>query len=104
MCSTLMLLIYWGDDTVDSATCKIHSQLHDVTDLFGDQMGYTTETGERGLKVWAKGASKTALKHGSDKFMESISHCIAKRHLFNGALNRVRRKQATLSSSSPDHG
>jgi hypothetical protein len=55
--------IYKGDDTVDSDSGKLHSQLHDNTRLFGDQMGHNTSTGERGLKDWAKMASNTALRH-----------------------------------------
>jgi hypothetical protein len=53
-------IIYRGDNTVDSATCKLHSQLHETTEYYGDQMGHTSKTGKWGLKVWAKGASKMA--------------------------------------------
>ena len=94
-------IIYRGDNTVDSATCKLHSQLHDTTEYFGDQMGHNSETGERGLKVWAKGASKTALKHGSDKFTQSTSDRVGETLLLNCALDHVRRKLARHAVSLP---
>jgi hypothetical protein len=95
-------IIYWGDNTLDSATCKLHSQLHDTTEYYGDQMGHNSEMCERGLKVCAKGASKTALKHGSDKFRQSTSDRIGKMLLLNCVLDRVKRKQAQHSASSPN--
>jgi hypothetical protein len=67
-------------------------------------MGHNSEMGEWGLKVWAKGASKMALKHGSDKFMPSTSDCIGKMLLLNCVLDHIRRKQAQHSASSPNAG
>ena len=57
-------IIYRGDDTVDCATCKIHSHLHLSADIenFGHPMNWEAGKGERGLKVWAKMASCTAQK------------------------------------------
>jgi hypothetical protein len=96
-------IIYRGDNTVlDSATCKLHLQLHDTTEYYSDQMGHNSEMGERGLKVWAKGASKKALKHSSDKFTQSMLDRIGKMLLLNCALDHVRRKQAQHSASSPN--
>jgi hypothetical protein len=59
-------IIYRGDDSVDTDTCKIHSQLHHSYTIarFGDPMQYNTEVGERGLREWAKRLARTALKHG----------------------------------------
>jgi hypothetical protein len=58
-------IIYRGDDTVNADTCKIHTQLHNRWPhaYFGDLMQYNTAMGERGLKVWAKCFSQTAVKH-----------------------------------------
>jgi hypothetical protein len=57
-------ILYRGDDTCDTNTCKIHTQLHNSQShhYFGDLMQYSTAMGERGLKVWAKGMSQMALK------------------------------------------
>ena len=94
-------ILYRGDGGCDSATCKTHSQLHDASHYFGDPMQYNSETGERGLKTWAKGASKTALKHGNDKFTHSTSERVGERLLLNGAADRIRRKQAKLQPEKP---
>jgi hypothetical protein len=52
-------ILYQGDNTINSNTCKIHIQLHNrqMLDYFGDHMQTNTAMGEQGLKVWAKGAS-----------------------------------------------
>jgi len=61
-------VVYRGDDSVDSNTCKIHSQLHThVIDYFGNPMQYNTETGEHGLKDWAKGVSRMALPQAQER-------------------------------------
>jgi hypothetical protein len=67
-------IIYRGDDSVDTDTCKMHSQLHTDYKYFGGLMQYNTETGERGLKTWAKKMAKSALKHGRDVFTHSMSN------------------------------
>jgi hypothetical protein len=46
--------------------------------------------GERGLKVWAKGASQTALKHGKDKFTYSTSIRVGKRMLLDAITDCLR--------------
>ena len=85
-------IIYHGDDSVDTDTCKIHSQLHHSYTIarFGDPMQYNTEVGERGLREWAKRLARTALKHGRDKFTESTSDRVKERLLFNTAADRAR--------------
>lgn len=96
-------ILYRGDDTVDSATCKLHSQLHtNLIDYFGDLMQYNTETGERGLKTWAKFVSRTALKHGRDEFTHSTSKRVAERLLFNKAGGQMGRNQEQEALNSPD--
>lgn len=94
-------ILYRGDGSCDSGTCKAHSQLHDSSQYLGDPMQYNSETGERGLKTWAKGASKTALRHGNDKFTHSTSDRVGERLLLNGAADRVRRKEAKLTPTPP---
>jgi len=79
-------ILYRGDDSVDSDTCKIHSQLHTyLIELFGNLMQYNTETGERGLKFWGKGPARTALKNGRDVFTHSTSNRVAEWILLNKA-------------------
>ena len=90
-------LIYRGDDTVDSATGKLHTQLHDTSDSIGDPMGHNSATGERGLKDWAKGAGRTALKHGDAKFTQSTSDRVGERLLVKRSMDLVSRKE-----TSPD--
>jgi hypothetical protein len=86
-------IIYRGDDTIDRATCQLHSQLHYQTHQFGDQMGHNSATGEQGLKDWAKIRSKTALKHGRNKFTQSTSSRVSKSLLVRCALNQASRTQ-----------
>jgi hypothetical protein len=78
-------IVYRGDDTVDSDTCKIHTQLHNdrIHKFFGDTMQYNMAMGERGLKVWAKRVSKTAPKQGRDKFTFTTSVRVGERMLLN---------------------
>jgi len=80
-------ILYHGDSSVDSKTCKIHSQFHgaDATEYFGNLMQYNTETGEWGLKDWAKGVLRTALKHGRDEFTHSTSKRVGERLLLLAA-------------------
>ena len=68
-------IVYRGDSTTDSDTCKIHSQLHvsRLLGYFGDLMQYNSSTGERGLKDWANRVSRTARKQGIDAFTEDTT-------------------------------
>jgi hypothetical protein len=50
-------------------------------------MQYSTAMGERGLKVWAKGMSQTALKQGIEKFTYSTSSRVGKRMLLETIAN-----------------
>jgi hypothetical protein len=93
-------VLYHGDNSIDSATCKLHSQLHDQTQQFGDQMGHNSATGERGLKDWAKFRSKTALKHGHDKFTQSTSSRVSESLLVNRVLDQASRVQDLSSIST----
>jgi hypothetical protein len=70
-------IIYRGDDSVDTDTCKMHYK------YFGGLMQYNMETGERGLKTWAKKMAKTALKHGRDVFTHSTSNQVGEMLLLN---------------------
>ncbi len=45
--------------------------------------------GERGLKIWAKGASRTAIKQGRDKFTYSASTRVDERMLLNTVIDRL---------------
>ena len=88
-------IIYRGDDSVDSDTCKIHTQLHNRRShaYFGDLMQYNSAIGERGLKVWAKRVSQTALKHGRDKFTYSTSSRVGERMLLDTITDRLRMQE-----------
>jgi hypothetical protein len=74
-------ILYMGDDTCDTNTCKIQTQLHNSRShcYFGDLMQYSTAMGERDLKVWAKGVSQAILKQGIHKFTYSTSSRVAER-------------------------
>jgi hypothetical protein len=69
-------ILYRGDETCNTNTCKIHTQLHNSWShcYFGELMQYSTAMGEHCLKVWAKGISQTALKQGIDKFTYNLHH------------------------------
>ena len=84
-------ILYRGNDTCDTDTCKIHTQLHNSQShcYFGDLMQYSTAMGERGLKVWAKGILQTALKQGIDKFTYSTSSCVRERMLLKTIANQL---------------
>ena len=62
--------VYRGDGTVDSQTGKIHSQLRLIhcVDDYGCPMQWDAGKCERGLKIWAKKASRTARKDGIKTF------------------------------------
>jgi hypothetical protein len=78
-------ILYQGDNTIDCDTCKIHTQLHNhqMLGYFGNHMQTNTAMGERSLKVWAKGASRTALKHGKGKFTYSTLMRVGERMLLD---------------------
>jgi hypothetical protein len=50
-------ILYRGNNTCDTDTCKIHTQLHNSWShcYFCDLMQYSIAMGKCGLKVWAKG-------------------------------------------------
>jgi len=85
-------ILYRGDDSIDSDSGKIHTQLHNkwLHEYFGDLMQYNTSMGERGLKAWAKAISQTALKHGRDKFTHSTSMRIGEKMLLDTITDRLR--------------
>jgi hypothetical protein len=95
--------IMMADDTVDTDTCKIHTQWH-TNRYFGGPMQSNTETGERGLKTWAKKVARTALKHRRDVFTQSTSNRVGEMLLLNTASELVMRKQVKktkVSTSGP---
>ena len=76
---------YRGDASVDTDTCKIHCFLHLLmnTSKYGDPMQYESGKGERGLKEWAKGVSRTAQKTGLDIFIYQTVMRVADRLLIS---------------------
>jgi len=97
-------VIYRGDDTVDSATCKHHTQMRDQTEQFGDQMGLDTGVGERGLRDWAKGASQTAVKNGIEIFTQSTAERVSEETLLRRAYQEAVRNVPKPLSSAPLDG
>ena len=99
--------VYRGDTSTDSDTCKMHSQLHvkRMIDYFGDLMQYNSGTGERGLKDWAKGASRTARKRGIEAFTEDttkrVCEAILLKHLSESVLGDLSNNE---SSRDTAHG
>jgi len=57
--------VYRGDGSLDNATCKFHChfQTCKVVPIYGDPSQYEAGSCERGLKTWAKKASRTAQKN-----------------------------------------
>jgi len=57
--------LYRGDNTLDMLTCKIHChhQTCSAIPVYGDPSQYEAGSCERGLKTWAKRASRTAQKN-----------------------------------------
>jgi hypothetical protein len=51
--------------------------------FLGPASGFSTETGERGLKAWAKQPSKTAQKRGDSVFSKQVCERIHERILIN---------------------
>ena len=99
--------VYRGDKTTDSDTCKLHSQLHlrRMLERFGDLMQYNSSTGERGLKDWAKGASRTARKRGIEAFTEDtskrVSETILLKHI-SDALQRESKGRPDVTTAEND--
>lgn len=102
-------LVYRGDSTVDADTPKVHAQLHIVRmlKLFGDLMQHDMHMGERGLKEWAKGMSRMALKHGVDKFTYSTAQRIGEKLLLEKTNDIIKelnsKKTHVLDESSTKH-
>ena len=73
-------------------------------------MGYDAGTGERNLKRWAKGVSKTARKCGQAMFMEQTASrvterlVIAKAMFFIEASNGLRKKSKNQSHRKLHNG
>jgi len=81
-------IIYRGDSTIDCNTGKIHSHLHLADDirLYGHPMNWECSKGERGLKTWAKTASKTAQKQNLGTFMQQTATRVWESLLLRNAL------------------
>ena len=95
-------IMYRGDTSTDSDTCKLHSQLHvsRMLEYFGDLMQYNSSTGERGLKDWAKGVSRTARKRGIDAFTEDTTKRVTEAILLKHLSDAVLRDDANSSGST----
>ena len=93
--SALVNGFYRGDNTVDTGTCKVHSHLHLPQDCFeyGSPMNYDAALGERGLKFWAKGPSRTARKCGETTFITQTSSRISDHQLLSKAFSLLQKKQ-----------
>ena len=79
--------IYHGDNSEDSATCKIHLHFHCPENSFhiGAFHNYDAGKGEWGLKTWAKAAAKTAQKRGQDVFLGQTVSRIRDKNLLQKA-------------------
>jgi hypothetical protein len=99
-------VIYRGDDSVDCNTCKMHAHLHLSEDIdeYGHPMNWEAGKGERGLKVWAKLASRTALKQSISVF----THQTALRVSEDALLSKMKsllpvRKATTVQTERPSN-
>ena len=75
-----------GDNTNRWCLQKMLELVHFLEDVlsYGPASGFSTETGERGLKDWAKAPSKTAQKRGDEVFSQQVCSRIHEQVLING--------------------
>ncbi len=68
----LVLTVDCGDDTNQWCLQKMLELVHFLDDIlcFGPASGFSTETGERGLKQWAKAPARTAQKRSDAVFFK----------------------------------
>lgn len=90
--------VYRGDKGIDDTTCKIHSHLHQplLMKEYCDPQNSEAGKGERGLKVWAKLVSITALKRGPRTFVKQTSLRVQERQLLRRAAIAKSRRQKHL--------
>jgi hypothetical protein len=91
MINSYTSIVYRGDSTIDCNTGKIHSHLHLAHDIemYGHPMNWECSKGERGLKTWAKIASKTAQKRNIGTFMTQTATRVSESLLFRNALEYI---------------
>jgi hypothetical protein len=85
----LVLTVDEGDDTNQWCLQKMLELVHFLEDMlsFGPVSGFSTETGERGLKQWAKAPAKTAQNRSDEVFSKQVCAHIHERTLINGIAN-----------------
>jgi hypothetical protein len=85
----LVLIVDRGDDTNQWCLQKMLELVHFLEDMlsFGPASGFSTETGERGLKQWAKAPAKTAQNRSDEVFSKQVCACVHERTLINGIEN-----------------
>jgi len=96
--------IYRGDNGVDVGTCKCHAHFHLTSTIkaFGDPLGCDAGLGERNLKRWAKGVSKTARKCGQAMFMGQTASRVTERLVL--ARGRLLIEETTGGSKNAPSG
>ena len=70
----LGLTVDRGDNTRQWCLQKMLELAHFLEDVlfYGPASGFSTETGERGLKQWAKAPAKTAQKRSDEVFSKQV--------------------------------
>ena len=82
---TLVATVDRGDDTNQWCLQKMLELVHFLEDVldYGPASGFSTETGERGLKKWAKAPAKTAQKRSDEVFSRQVCMRIHESVLIN---------------------
>jgi hypothetical protein len=94
----LVLSVDRGDNTNQWCLQKTLELVHFLEDMlhFGPASGFSTETGERGLKQWAKAPAKTAQKRSDAVFSKQVCSRIHERVLINAIANTQHGEENTV--------
>lgn len=80
---------------VFTKTLELVHFLEDIL-YFGPASGFSTETGERGLKQWAKAPAATAQKRSDVVFTKQVCSRIHEKVLINGIANAQRVEEGNI--------
>lgn len=84
-------LVYRGDSTLDTSTCKTHTLVRNGTNnqVWGSLMNTSCHLGERLLKTHAKGAARTAQRRGEETYTFQTAQRAMEQLTFARALEQV---------------
>jgi hypothetical protein len=99
--TSILSMIYRGDDSFDVGTCKCHAHFHlaNAIEYYGAPMGFDASKGERNLKPWAKHISKTARKCGEQMFIGQTARRVSDHQLLQRAKSYI--ESESVGNPSP---